>query len=45
MFELKEHPHRRYNPLTREWVLVSPQRTNRPWQGQPEEGKALEAVA
>ncbi len=27
-------PHRRYNPLTREWVLVSPQRTQRPWQGQ-----------
>jgi len=37
MFELKEHPHRRYNPLTREWVLVSPQRTDRPWQGQIEE--------
>src|SRR5438552_2503613 len=30
-------PHRRYNPLTREWVLVSPQRTQRPWQGQTEE--------
>ncbi len=26
-------PHRRFNPLTREWVLVSPQRTDRPWQG------------
>ncbi len=29
-------PHRRYNPLTREWVLVSPQRTKRPWRGQVE---------
>lgn len=33
---LQEHPHRRYNPLTREWVLVSPHRTQRPWQGQTE---------
>ena len=37
MFELTRHPHRRYNPLTREWVLVSPQRTDRPWQGQMED--------
>jgi UDPglucose--hexose-1-phosphate uridylyltransferase len=29
-------PHRRFNPLTREWVLVSPHRTDRPWQGQTE---------
>jgi UDPglucose--hexose-1-phosphate uridylyltransferase len=28
------YPHRRYNPLRREWVLVSPQRTARPWQGE-----------
>jgi UDPglucose--hexose-1-phosphate uridylyltransferase len=31
-----QHPHRRLNPLTREWVLVSPQRANRPWQGEIE---------
>ncbi len=34
--ELFTQPHRRYNPLTREWVLVSPHRTQRPWQGQVE---------
>ena len=36
-FSLSEHPHRRYNPLTREWILVSPHRTRRPWLGQVEE--------
>lgn len=28
-----ERPHRRRNPLTGQWVLVSPHRTQRPWQG------------
>lgn len=36
MFDLKEHSHRRFNPLTREWLVVSPHRTKRPWQGQEE---------
>jgi len=34
--ELSDGPHRRLNPLTREWVLVSPQRAERPWQGRRE---------
>tara|TARA_R110002051_G_scaffold311812_2_gene386504 strand:- start:15203 stop:16243 length:1041 start_codon:yes stop_codon:yes gene_type:complete len=33
---LNENPHRRYNILTGEWVLVSPHRTKRPWQGKVE---------
>ncbi|MFZ0418502.1 MAG: UDP-glucose--hexose-1-phosphate uridylyltransferase [Candidatus Sulfotelmatobacter sp.] len=33
---LKGKSHRRYNPLTRDWILVSPNRTERPWQGQTE---------
>jgi UDPglucose--hexose-1-phosphate uridylyltransferase len=37
MFDLKQDPHRRFNPLSGEWILVSPQRTERPWQGQVEE--------
>ncbi|KAA8906909.1 hypothetical protein TRICI_005047 [Trichomonascus ciferrii] len=28
--------HRRYNPLRKSWVLCSPHRTQRPWQGQQE---------
>ena len=34
--KLTEDPHRRLNPLTNEWVLVSPHRAGRPWQGQVE---------
>jgi UDPglucose--hexose-1-phosphate uridylyltransferase len=36
MLNLSNDPHRRYNILTGEWVLVSPHRTKRPWQGKVE---------
>ena len=32
--KLTEDPHRRLNPLTEEWILVSPHRATRPWQGE-----------
>ena len=35
-FSVNDHTHRRYNPLSGEWLLVSPHRTKRPWQGQQE---------
>jgi len=34
--KIREVPHRRINPLTGDWVLVSPHRARRPWQGQTE---------
>jgi len=35
--DLQDYSHKRYNILTGEWVLVSPHRAKRPWQGQNEE--------
>lgn len=35
-FQRNDHPHRRWNPLTEEWLLVSPHRTKRPWTGRIE---------
>jgi UDPglucose--hexose-1-phosphate uridylyltransferase len=36
LHKLEGKSHRRYNPLTRDWILVSPNRTDRPWQGHTE---------
>lgn len=36
-FRAVDHPHRRFNPLTGQWILVSPHRAKRPWQGLNEE--------
>jgi UDPglucose--hexose-1-phosphate uridylyltransferase len=38
-------PHRRYNPLLRQWILVSPQRTQRPWQGETTPPATVPSVA
>jgi UDPglucose--hexose-1-phosphate uridylyltransferase len=42
---LQELPHRRFNPLSREWVLVSPHRTKRPWLGKVEKPAATNVPA
>lgn len=41
---LYNEPHRRLNPLTGEWVLVSPHRNQRPWLGQTEKTAAIPAL-
>lgn len=43
--ELQQVAHRRFNPLTREWVLVSPHRTQRPWLGEVEKLPSMDRSA
>ena len=42
---INETSHRRYNILTGEWILVSPHRTKRPWQGKKEDKAVMNTIA
>ena len=44
-FSATDHSHRRYNPLTDEWILVSPHRSKRPWQGMSDEAATTSPVS
>ena len=42
---INETSHRRYNILTGEWILVSPHRTKRPWQGKKEDKAVMDTTS
>jgi UDPglucose--hexose-1-phosphate uridylyltransferase len=44
LLELQQTPHRRFNPFLREWVLVSPHRTQRPWLGKVDQASSPNRV-
>ncbi len=44
LLALQQAPHRRFNPLLREWVLVSPHRAQRPWLGKVDKPVPLTAL-
>lgn len=43
--QFEDKPHRRFNILTGEWVLVSGHRAKRPWQGQHEASESEQSLA
>ena len=43
--DLINSPHKRKNILTGDWVLVSPHRTKRPWQGKKDKSQEINRIS